>query len=72
MKKLFESLMNGTSKNLIKLDYKKYINERENLKYLLNSLELAKTIHRDKFHCLKFEDFLKPFETIHLSYCNKK
>lgn len=69
---LFESLMNGTSKELIKADYKKYINEKESLKYLLNSLELAKTIHRDKFHCLKFEDFLKPFETIHLSYCNKK
>ena len=69
---LFESLMNGTSKNFIKQEYEKYINEKENLKYLLNSLELAKTIQRNKFHCLKFEDFLKPFETIHLSYCNKK
>ena len=66
---LYESLMNGTSKKFLDDEYKKYINETENLKDLLNSLELAKTIKRSKFHCLKFEDFLKPFEEIHLSYC---
>ena len=69
---LYESLMNGTSEEFINEEYKKYINETENLKDLHNSLELVKTIKRKKFHCLKFEDFLKPFETIHLSYCNKK
>ena len=69
---LYESLMNGTSKEFINEEYKKYINETENLKELHNSLELVKAIKRNKFHCLKFEDFLKPFETIHLSYCNKK
>ena len=69
---LYESLMNGTSKEFINEEYKKYINETENLKDLHNSLELVKKKKKKKFHCLKFEDFLKPFETIHLSYCNKK
>jgi glycosyltransferase involved in cell wall biosynthesis len=39
---LFESLMNGTSKEFFDSEYKKYINEKESLKDLLNSLELAK------------------------------
>ena len=69
---LFESLMNGTSKELFDLEYKKYINETESLKDLLTSLELAKAKRPQKFHCFKFEDFLKPFEYIKLSYCPKK
>lgn len=69
---LFESLMNGTSKEFFDSEYKKYINETESLKDLLNSLELAKTKRPQKFHCFKFEDFLKPFESINLSYCPKK
>ena len=47
---LYESLMNGTSKEFINEEYKKYINETENLKDLHNSLELVKTIKRKKFH----------------------
>ena len=39
---LFESLMNGTSKKFFDLEYKKYINEAENLKDLLTSIELVK------------------------------
>ena len=69
---LFESLMNGTSKEFFDSEYKKYINETESLKDLLTSLELAKTKRPQKFHCFKFEDFLKPFESINLSYCPKK
>ena len=38
---LYESLMNGTSREFFDLEYKKYINESENLKDLLSSLELA-------------------------------
>lgn len=69
---LYESLMNGTSKKFFDLEYKKYINEKESLKDLLTSLELAKTKRPKKFHCFKFKDFLKPFEYINLSYCPKK
>ena len=69
---LYESLMNGTSREFLDSEYKKYINETDNLKDLLNSLELVKKKTPQKFHCLKFEDFLKPFETIKLSYCPKK
>ena len=69
---LYESLMNGTSKEFMDHEYKKYINETENLKDLLTSLEVVKSKRPQKFHCLKFEDFLKPFETINLSYCPKK
>jgi len=69
---LFESLMNGTSKEFIDSEYKKYINETESLNDLLTSLELAKTKRPQKFHCLKFEDFLKPFDSINLSYCPEK
>jgi len=69
---LYESLMNGTSKEFFDSEYKKYINETESLKDLLTSLKLAKTKRPQKFHCFKFEDFLKPFESIHLSYCPKK
>ena len=69
---LFESLMNGTSKEFIDSEYKKYINETESLKDLLTSLELAKAKSPQKFHCFKFEDFLKPFESINLSYCPEK
>lgn len=69
---LFESLMNGTSKEFFDLEYKKYINETENLKDLLTSLELAKAKRPQKFHSFKFEDFLKPFESINLSYCLEK
>jgi len=49
----------------------KNINETESLKDLLTSLELAKTRRLQKFHFFKFEDFLKPFESINLSYCPK-
>jgi len=66
---LFESLMNGTSKEFFDLEYKKYINETESLKDLLISLELVKKKRPQKFHCFKFDDFLKPFESINLSYC---
>ena len=69
---LFESLMNGTSKEFFDSEYKKYINEKESLKYLVTSLELAKAKRPRKLHCFKFEDFLKPFESINLSYCPKK
>ena len=69
---LYESLMNGTSEQFFDSEYKKYINEADSLKDILNSLELVKAKKPEKFHCLKFEDFLKPFETIHLSYCPKK
>jgi len=69
---LYESLMNGTSKEFFDSEYKQNINETENLKDLLISLELAKTKRPQKFHCFKFEDFLKPFESINLSYCAKK
>ena len=69
---LYESLMNGTIKDFLDSEYKKYINETENLKDLLNSLEIIKTRRTEKFHCLKFEDFLKPFQTINISYCPKK
>ena len=69
---LYESLMNGTSKEFLDSEYKKYINETENLKDLLTSLEIVKAKRPHKFHCLKFEDFLKPFETINLSYCSNK
>lgn len=69
---LYESLMNGTSKEFFDSEYKKYINETESLKDLLTSLELAKAKRPEKFHCFKFEDFLKPFESINLSYCPKK
>ena len=69
---LFESLMNGSSEQFFDSEYKKYINEADSLKDILNSLELVKAKKPEKFHCLKFEDFLKPFETIHLSYCKKK
>ena len=64
--------MNGTSKEFFDSEYKKYINEKESLKDLISSLELAKTKRPKKFHCFKFEDFLKPFESIKLSYCPKK
>jgi hypothetical protein len=69
---LYESLMNGTSKEFFDSDYKKYINETESLKDLLTSLELAKIKRPQKFHYFKFKDFLKPFESINLSYCPKK
>ena len=69
---LYESLMNETSKEFFDSEYKKYINETESLKELLSSLELAKAKRPEKFHCLKFGDFLKPFESINLSYCPKK
>ena len=69
---LYESLMNGTSEQFFDSEYKKYINETESLKELLSSLELAKTKRPERFHCFKFEDFLKPFESINLSYCPKK
>ena len=69
---LYESLMNGTSTEFFDSEYKKYINETESLKELLSSLELAKAKRPEKFHCLKFGDFLKPFESINLSYCPKK
>ena len=69
---LFESLMNGTSKEFFDSEYKKYINETESLKDLFTSLELVKTKRPQKFHCFKFEDFLKPFESINLSYCPEK
>jgi len=68
---LYESLMNGTSKEFFDSEYKKYINETESLKDLLTSLELAKNKRPQKFHCFKFKDFLKPFEYINLSYCPK-
>ena len=69
---LFESLMNKTSKVFFDSEYKKYINETESLKDLLTSLELVKAKRPQKFHCFKFEDFLKPFESINLSYCPEK
>ena len=69
---LFESLMNRTSKVFFDSEYKKYINETESLKDLLTSLELVKAKRPQKFHCFKFEDFLKPFESINLSYCPEK
>lgn len=69
---LYESLMNGTSKEFFDSEYKKYINETESLKDLQTSLELAKAKRPQKFHCFKFEDFLKPFESINLSYCPEK
>jgi len=69
---LYNSLMNGTSKEFFDLEYKKYINETESLKDLLTSLELVKSKRSKKFHCFKFEDFLKPFESINLSYCPDK
>lgn len=69
---LYESLMNGTSKEFFDSEYKKYINETESLKNLLASLELAKAKRPQTFHCFKFEDFLKPFESINLSYCPTK
>ena len=69
---LYESLMNGTSKQFFDSEYKKYINETECLKELLTSLELVKAKKPQKFYCFKFEDFLKPFESINLSYCPKK
>jgi len=65
---LYESLMNGTSEQFFDSEYKKYINETESLKELLSSLELAKTKRPERFHCFKFKDFLKPFESINLSY----
>ena len=68
---LFDSLMNGTSKKFFDSEYKKYINETHSLKELVNSLELAKAKRPQKFHCFKIEDFLKPFESINLSYCPK-
>ena len=69
---LYESLMNGTSKEFFDSEYKKYINETESLKDLLSSLELAKAKRPQKFHCFKFQDFFKPFESINLSYCPEK
>ena len=69
---LYESLMNGTSKKFLDEEYKKYINETESLIDLKNSLELAKRNNYNKFHCLKFEDFLRPFENIHISFCNEE
>jgi glycosyltransferase involved in cell wall biosynthesis len=69
---LYESLMNGTSKIFLDKEYIKYINETESLKELKNSLEFAKKLKYNKFHCLKFEEFLKPFQNINISYCNKK
>jgi uncharacterized membrane protein YgaE (UPF0421/DUF939 family) len=69
---LFECLMNRTSKEFFDSEYRKYINETESLEDLLTSLELVKTKRPEKFHCFKFEDFLKPFESINLSYCPKK
>ena len=69
---LYESLMNGTSKEFFDSEYKKYINETESLKNLISSLELVKTKRPQKFHCFKFQDFLKPFESINLSYCPEK
>ena len=69
---LFECLMNGTSKEFFDSEYRKYINETESLEDLLTSLELVKTKRPKKFHCFKFEDFLKPFESINLSYCPEK
>ena len=69
---LFESLMNGTSKEFFDSEYKRYINETESLNDLLTSLELVKKKRPQKFHCFKFEYFLKPFESINLSYCPKK
>jgi hypothetical protein len=64
--------MNGTSKQFFDSEYKKYINETECLKDLLTSLKIIKKKRPKKFNCLKFEDFLKPFESIKLSYCPKK
>ena len=69
---LYESLMNGTSKVFFDSEYKKYINETESLEDLFTSLELVKTKRPQKFHCFKFEDFIKPFESINFSYCPKK
>jgi glycosyltransferase involved in cell wall biosynthesis len=69
---LFECLMNRTSKEFFDSEYRKYINETESLEDLLTSLELVKTKRPEKFHCFKFEDFLKPFESINLSYCPEK
>lgn len=69
---LYKSLMNGTSEQFFDSEYKKYINESECLKDILTSIELVKAKNPEKFHCLKFEDFLKPFENIHLTYCPKK
>ena len=66
---LYESLLNGTGKEFFDSEYKKYINETESLKDLLASLEFAKEKRPQRFHCFKFEDFLKPFESINLSYC---
>lgn len=68
---LFDSLMNGTSKEFFDSEYKKHINETDSLKELVNSLELVKEKRPPKFHCFKIEDFLKPFESINLSYCPK-
>ena len=68
---LYESLMNGTSKNFFDSEYKKYINEKECLKYLITSLEFAKEKRPKIFHCFKIEDFFKPFESINLSFCPK-
>ena len=61
---LFDSLMNGTSKEFFDSEYNKYINETDSLKELVNSLELVKEKRPQKFHCYKIEDFLKPFESI--------
>lgn len=69
---LYETLINGTSKEFFDSEYKKYINETESLKELFLSLELAKIKNPKKLYCLKFEDFLKPFESINLSYCPEK
>ena len=69
---LYESLMNVTNKEFFDSEYKKYINETESLEDLLTSLELAKAKRPQEFHCFKFEDFLKPFEFINLSYCHAK
>jgi glycosyltransferase involved in cell wall biosynthesis len=69
---LYESLMNGTSKEYFDSEYKKYINETECLKDLLTSLEIVKAKRPKKIHCFKFEDFLKPFESINLTYCPEK
>ena len=52
---LYESLMNGTSREFFDSEYKKYINETENYKHLVNSLEIVKTKRPKKFQCLEIE-----------------
>ena len=54
---LYESLMNGTIREFLDSEYKKYINKTDSLKNLVNSLELAKKKDHKNFIALNLKIF---------------